>query len=658
MNIKYLITLLVFALSIQVGQAQKFDIKTYEWEKEVKPFELPDSLKEEKAIIVFSTILVGIDPKAESQNQQRTVEHKRVYLNSDDAIERNNKIYISEQENAENNIQARVIQANGDVTYLDKKNIKQGEDEESGVKYSYYAVEGLKIGSEIETFTIKETPPNIYGSIMYLQKKSAILDFNFEFSYPSFLEFGFKVYNTSMEGKITEKEEMAYYLIESDYIPKYVDEPMSHQRVNMMYFIYKLDKNFHKNLNDINGFGYYSQIVGDRALNVEFSKSTTKGIDKVFNKIPLKADFTDKEKLVGIEHFIKSNFNFIDNNSVRELEEMDEILSKQAFNSMGSIQLYKTLLEKAGLSCSAVMTCNKSRVTFDKSFENYLFLDKLLLYVKEVDVAIDPEDVMSRLSFFDANYQGIDGLFIKSKKIGSMTTALGKVKRIPTSTSADNLSKAVIDIDLVDGFDEMKIKVAKWNTGHVAGAFQPLFSKVEPEYKDDFYEYVLYMHSGNVIPETIEFENTEAGDFPLKPFIQKYEVSNESYWEKGGANYILKLGELIGTQSQLYHDDSADRKNDVFGNYPKKYEYEINFNIPEGFEVVNLEDINFNIIENIPDAEFYFKSNYKVVGNKVNVKIEEIYDRDSYPAAYFEDFQKVINGAADFNKVSLIFKKK
>jgi hypothetical protein len=53
-----------------------------------------------------------------------------------------------------------------------------------------------------------------------------------------------------------------------------------------------------------------------------------------------------------------------------------------------------------------------------------------------------------------------------------------------------------------------------------------------------------------------------------------------------------------------------------------------------------------------------FNSSYQLAGNVVKITILEEYRRTYYPLSQFEDFKKVINAAADFNKVALVLEKK
>lgn len=86
---------------------------------------------------------------------------------------------------------------------------------------------------------------------------------------------------------------------------------------------------------------------------------------------------------------------------------------------------------------------------------------------------------------------------------------------------------------------------------------------------------------------------------------------------------------------------------------------EIRFDIPEGYSVKNLDAIKFNtVMTEYGQPTCYFKSDYETIGNKtVVVKINEDYKEIFYPKSSFQEFRKVVNASADFNKVVLVFGK-
>ena len=81
----------------------------------------------------------------------------------------------------------------------------------------------------------------------------------------------------------------------------------------------------------------------------------------------------------------------------------------------------------------------------------------------------------------------------------------------------------------------------------------------------------------------------------------------------------------------------------------------IEFTIPDGYTAKNLDDLTINEVYKDGESETMgFVSTYAIEGNKLKVTIKESYNRVFYPRQQYDHFKKVINAAADFNKVVLI----
>ncbi len=659
----FLILALAILPSLLVAQEfiyKDFKYQGYTWEEDPELYVVNDSLKDEDAIFTMYKLMIDFNPELQTTSQQYNVEHYKYYVNSDKAIEKVNKIYIPQENpnDKHNDIKIRVIQPDGSIRLIDQDNVKTGVHEESETEYSYYAIEGLQKGSEVEVILKTQVNPSLYGRQYFIQKENPVFNYHFEFIVPGHLEYAFKTYNTDKRIEKNVVDGSTVHFLDVPYIAKYKTEKLSNSGSNKEYFVFKLDKNNAQGNYDVNSFGYFSKVVGERGLNKKVSKSAAKSISKSFKKIGIDANDTDLVKAVKVENYIKQNFAFIDNFNEESLENLEDIFKQNAINKFGSVQLYSEYLKAAGLSCQLVVTCDKSAVIFDEDFENYLLLDHYLIYIPELDMVLNPSDMYSRLQYFNTNYQGHPGLFVKTRKIGSTTTAMGKVGMIPTTTGSENLTKAVINVNILEDFEDIEINVVSERTGHMAKQFQPLFPNVEEEFKEDFYRYVMYTYTDQVIMNTLKFENVEALDFPLKPMRSICSIENEDFWQKAGNNYILNAGALIGPQSQMYNDGDEARRTPINNNHARRFQYEISFNILDNYEVSNLEDLNMDIDGSNGDYRYYFKSSYTMDGNKVVVIVDELYDHDYYDADQFPAYQRVINAAADFSKIKIIFKPK
>ena len=121
---------------------------------------------------------------------------------------------------------------------------------------------------------------------------------------------------------------------------------------------------------------------------------------------------------------------------------------------------------------------------------------------------------------------------------------------------------------------------------------------------------------------------------------------------------MLKIGEIIGQQVEMYQE--KERKLPIEIEYPHVLDRTIKFEIPKGYQVKNLNDLNINISYNDDKGaeSMSFVSSYTQEGNVVTIRVVENYKQTKYPITQINEFVKVINAAADFNKVVLVLEKK
>jgi len=106
----------------------------------------------------------------------------------------------------------------------------------------------------------------------------------------------------------------------------------------------------------------------------------------------------------------------------------------------------------------------------------------------------------------------------------------------------------------------------------------------------------------------------------------------------------------------MYQEEK--RKLPVENEFNRNYERKIQFEIPEGYRIRNLDDLKMNIFyDENGTKSMGFSSDYLVEGSQISVFIKEYYKQLDYPVEDFDQFRKIINAAADFNKKVLIFEK-
>lgn len=179
-----------------------------------------------------------------------------------------------------------------------------------------------------------------------------------------------------------------------------------------------------------------------------------------------------------------------------------------------------------------------------------------------------------------------------------------------------------------------------------------------PEQRIEMLEEKLKHIGEDAIITNITSTNEEMSGYMLeKPYIFEGDVELSSLIENAGDKLLLKVGQVIGTQMEMYAD--KERKYDVENPYNHGYNRVIKIAIPEGYEITNLSDLNMNVSSmNGEKKVMEFTSSYEIVDNVLIITCNEFYDQIRFPVGQFEEFRKVINAAADFNKITLVFQKK
>ena len=135
------------------------------------------------------------------------------------------------------------------------------------------------------------------------------------------------------------------------------------------------------------------------------------------------------------------------------------------------------------------------------------------------------------------------------------------------------------------------------------------------------------------------------------------DFSSAHFIETAGRRILFKVGELIGPQTEMYRED--DRMTSIENDYNRGYDRSIKVKIPEGYQALNLGDLNFSVLyEEGGNYPYSFESSFTQMGNAITITIKEYYKEIYAPLSRYEDYRKVINAAADFNKVTLVLEKK
>ena len=652
-------------------QIQIHDYMTYDWDP-YPQLTATDQDTSNNSVIIFNKTFYEYATEGDTRYEFK-ITHKRMKLITHEGIEDYNKVYIRLGEADKVMAQkARVIRPDGSVSELKKEDFREGHDEETGKKYRYFAFEGIETGCEIEYIYCVKRLPDLDGSIVNLQSEQPVLLFESRYTAPRNLRLTFKSYNGCPEvvfnnkgDYFNKKDDDIYdyldrnkniWIIKKENIPPLKNEVSSAPRAEIMKYAMKLDRVAHTSKRNIYSYGPLAEEVYEHVFN----KTEAKDAKLLTNLIALiKPDGNSPEaRIRQVENYVKSNFIY-NSNAGDDKNLMQKIIENKVYNALGSVKLFANFFKKLNIETEIVLTGNRFENKFDTTFECYSFLNDFMLYFPAINKFLDPADNLTRLGFPDYDLINTYGLFIKPGLVDGETKGVGDIKFIEGASYTENLDKLTVKADITPAFSDTKYEIERVLSGYVASGYQPLFgfSKDEKKLKDLSEEIIRYIDKEGRM-EDLTFENKGGNFYGQKPLVAKANLITDRFFEKAGNNYLFKAGMLIGPQKGLY--EKEERTLPLVFPYNRSYLRSITFNIPEGYKVSNLEKLRSHeaYVRTGSDTTMLFNSDYTLENNIVSITVKEYYKEYSYAVAEFEDYRRIVNTAADFNKVVLVFSKK
>jgi hypothetical protein len=642
--------LFLFITSTSFTQTVPF-FKSYNWELNPK-YTIESSDKDMIAIkdkVVTEFIF-------EDQNLiEYYLEHKILWLNSDDRIEEYTKVYLPSANDASQVvINVRIIKKTGEIIVLDKSRILGSENGKTGIKFNYFSIDAIEKGSIIEYYYVAKRRPKLQGAMVDIESDYHKQTVEFDLYAPSNLRFSFKSFNLETTVKkienITEKTHWKFSAKDVKAVNK---EDKAPYNAAIGFIMYKLHENTANNA-IITSYYNVAQNLFDFYYST-YSEIEKKLIHKFAKNFKFDEDLKDENKARIIDLFIKENIYISENNS----ENLTNVLKTKTANETGVIKLYIALFEKFNVTHEMVLTSNRLLLKFDKDFEATNFLQEFLFYFPASKKYLSPSKFGTRFGFPPPYFMNNFGLFITGYDINGNRKAFSEVKfieGIPASLSSDEM---LIEVNFnTKDLTKNTIALERKLNGYYAMNLHPFMNLIQPNRINEVIDQYFVQNSDkNAKVLKREFINEDPSLFGVKPFVVKFDISSEYFVEKTGDKYLFKLGDLIGPQMEMQQEKK--RILPLEAEFNRSYYRTIKIHIPEGYQISNLEDIIIKNSYATKDKElFIFDSYYTLEGDILTVTADEHYRETFVAPEIFEAYRTVINSAADFNKITLILEPK
>ncbi|RXK57839.1 DUF3857 domain-containing protein [Lacibacter luteus] len=582
--------------------------------------------------------------------------HKIIRVNDEKGIENFNKIYIPVSSYMELvQIKARAITPGNKVIDVAPDAIKDYKDEDG--EFKIFAVDGISKGTEIEyTYTVKRSP--FFFGKEVVQSRFPVQESSVEIVSPATIKFEAKSFNIKTEPaeELDEEKNQRVIRFTAANVPSYTDEKYANVRPGLIQVQYKLSYTQNRGMN-VRMFTWNELAKDVYDSYNQFSKKEKEVAKDLLKKTDIKTATTDEQKIKLIENYVKNNIKTGEDVDGEDFEDFNKIQRNKIATNKAISRLTCAMLQEVEVKYEVVVAADREEYLIERSFENWNHAQNLVLYFPAVKQYIAPSSYLFRYPFIPPSWAGTNGLYCVPVEVGEMKSAMAEVKAIPMMAASRSHHDLETELTFNKAGDTVFVNTKHIHSGYDAAYYKAQFIFLPPDEQKKFLK-EMAKNSGkteNIISHELKNKELEITDED-KPFVVDLKLASVDLIENAGSKILLKVGECIGPQVEMYNE--RERQFDIEIDFPHFLNRKIVLNIPEGYKVKNPDDLKFNLsYSSGTKTTMAFISTWKQEGNKLIIDVTEQYNQIKWPKTDYDNFVKVINAAADFNKVVLVLEK-
>ena len=560
----------------------------------------------------------------------------------------NNEIFISKINVSEIvDVKSKIINNDTTVTYGFNEMKKMINKSISDENYNYYKIPGIKEQDIVEViYTVKKDFD--FNGNKIIEESYPILSAKFVLIENEF-KSNIKIYNSSKSSvKDTLFDGKKSKMVNFQNLNATVNEQYSAPIANKI----KISYQCYENRDDVSQDEYWANLVQNvrelffPSLVNKKAKELLKEIKYGYVTIP----WNEIKLANAIDDYIKNNFTISDEDDPK-LNDIEYILNNKISNDFSIIQIYTNLLKEANIEYEVAITCNRYFLKFDPELFDPNQLREFIIYLPNQEKYISPNRIEYRVSEAPEDLLGNYGIFIDK----NFDYYFSEVTQFDKDFSQ---IKKNIKVDIPKNLKKIKINEDRSFSGYWAIINRNYIYLSENEKTNFLVDFFTINGLDNKKVNKYEIKNFDISNNGLnKPLLINSSITTTDLIEKKEGFTYLKIGKIIGLQSNLFDEDI--RNNPIEISFPNSYDYNIEVDIPKGYKVIDFSELNrtkeYISVDGNSSAKFISKASLK--GNKLNIIINEYYKKLKYNKKRYQEFRQVINAAAEFYKSNIILEK-
>lgn len=654
------------ALLTVAASAQSFDHESWKLSKKKKMDSVNPSdvenfpyhyLKYDESDQIF------INRKENSYNKFHAV-HAKIHINSQKGIDQFKSLY---QSGSKEFFQYRIVKANGDV--LDK-NDEEDEEESASFDYSNFnlnslaflsflggnaSISGLDTNCQLEYIYVTKkkylrNDGDFYG-VNFIQAKVPIYNYEYNLISSDNLIFKMSGFNGCPEADEDESDDKNYLTLEIEKVDAFYKSAITATGANKMGFLFTLYKNEFESKTKIKyKYSNYARSIFEIYMKPDPDKD--KLVKSYLKDKTELADKTGLERIQLFELLAKEELKYSYSQTP-----LSKVVKERRANATGKLQLFCATLNYWDEKYEIVSVTSRRYIPFDETYDNYAFLDEVLIYLPKYNAYMSPTNSYNYLELIPSVYRERKAIFTKKIGVNDFESGTHYIETIPPLDPKVNFFDRTIAIDLSG--EKAKASIAAKTGGMQGLIYWNTLKDINYESEEDFFTGLSKVKYKDAFLVSSSIDAADENKTPIsQPVEFSYSFTSDQLSTNSGNAINVHIGGFINEAKGLQESPRGQYPPDIFSGYYKTRT--ITIQMPKGYVLANLADLTVNkTYASGEDKEaMVFKMSASVEGSKLVIKVTEKMAHGRFKAEDMSNFLDVYNSGWNLRDLTVKLVKK
>ena len=360
------------------------------------------------------------------------------------------------------------------------------------------------------------------------------------------------------------------------------------------------------------------------------------------------------EQIKALEYALKKDFGY---SYGYNLKPMRDIFKEMKANSSEMTKLFCAALNYWGESFELVYGFDRTQMVFDDTYDNYAYLDDLLIYLPKHDAYISPSERRRYMNLIASSLRENKAVFIKKIGVNSFESGKDYIDSIPAVDYTKNYLNEAVNVNL-ERLGETNINITTTIGGMEGLAYWNTLNAIDYESEEDFFVGLSKYKVKDAIIVDSKLEEVDKKKSTLdEPIKYNYTFKSSGIAQYANNTIVVNIGGLINEAKAQQEKPKGNYSPEIYSGY--KNTKEITITIPKGYKLGNGAslDVVKKYASGAEKDAIVFEIKHRIEGNKLIISVTEIFTHGNFYPSDMDNFLQVYNAGWNLKDLSVKFVK-